>query len=396
MAQPELVKDIEARVKKSGDTMTGNLIGKYFQSTWLQTTSIADLGSSPSKIAVISNDSWIYYRTPSELANDIGLTGNYVQKSGDIMTGNLKVPNLDIANNICGGFIYGETNSLNFRGGNPTTEKYTNLKIAEDGVYIDNQKIYYPGNKPTPADIGAATADHTHSNYAASSHNHAASAITSGTLGSSRLPTVPVSKGGTGKTSLTSGRYLVGNGTNAVAEKTPANVLTDIGAVNKAGDTMTGSLSIEASPYSDLTLKDKTNNSYTVLRNTAHRTQIMSQSDANNYRALTLHDKNSTEEASNILQIQEIVNGVQSTAYRVYHTGYETTPAKIGAAAASHKHAATDITSGTLAVARGGTGQTTLTPAVGTKGVRQIYAGTSDMTAGSTSLTTGVVYFVYE
>ena len=25
MAQPELVKDIEARVKKSGDTMTGNL-----------------------------------------------------------------------------------------------------------------------------------------------------------------------------------------------------------------------------------------------------------------------------------------------------------------------------------------------------------------------------------
>ena len=74
MAQPELVKDIEARVKKSGDTMTGNLIGKYFQGTWLQTTSITDLGSSPSKIAVIKDDGWIYYRTPSELANDIGLT----------------------------------------------------------------------------------------------------------------------------------------------------------------------------------------------------------------------------------------------------------------------------------------------------------------------------------
>ena len=72
------------------------------------------------------------------------------------------------------------------------------------------------------------------------------------------------------------------------------------------------------------------------------------------------------------------------------------TPASIGAAASSHNHSATNITSGTLAVARGGTGQTTLTPAVETKGVRQIYAGTSDMTAGSTSLTTGVVYFVYE
>lgn len=79
MAQPELVKDIEARVKKSGDTMTGNLIGKYFQGTWLQTTSITNLGSSPSKIAVVNNDGWIYYRTPSELANDIGLTGNYVR-----------------------------------------------------------------------------------------------------------------------------------------------------------------------------------------------------------------------------------------------------------------------------------------------------------------------------
>ena len=80
MAQPELVKDIEARVKKSGDTMTGNLIGKYFQGTWLQTTSITDLGSSPSKIAVIKDDGWIYYRTPSELAKDIGLTSsNYVR-----------------------------------------------------------------------------------------------------------------------------------------------------------------------------------------------------------------------------------------------------------------------------------------------------------------------------
>ena len=68
----------------------------------------------------------------------------------------------------------------------------------------------------------------------------------------------------------------------------------------------------------------------------------------------------------------------------------------LGAAAASHNHSAANITSGTLAVARGGTNQTTLTPAVGTAGLRTIYAGTSDMTAGSSSLTTGAVYFVYE
>lgn len=65
-------------------------------------------------------------------------------------------------------------------------------------------------------------------------------------------------------------------------------------------------------------------------------------------------------------------------------------------AALSHNHSANNITSGTLSAARGGTGQTTVTPAVGTKGVRQIYAGTTDMTASSTSLTTGVVYLVYQ
>ena len=40
---------------------------------------------------------------------------------------------------------------------------------------------------------------------------------------------VPASKGGTGKQSLTSGSYLVGNGTAAVQLKTPAQVREDIG-----------------------------------------------------------------------------------------------------------------------------------------------------------------------
>lgn len=40
---------------------------------------------------------------------------------------------------------------------------------------------------------------------------------------------VPVPQGGTGKTALTSGSYLVGNGTGAVQLKTPAQVLEHIG-----------------------------------------------------------------------------------------------------------------------------------------------------------------------
>ena len=58
----------------------------------------------------------------------------------------------------------------------------------------------------TPANIGAA----------ASSHNHSASNISSGTLSSSRLPTVPVTKGGTGATDAATARNNL--------EITPANI----------------------------------------------------------------------------------------------------------------------------------------------------------------------------
>lgn len=49
-----------------------------------------------------------------------------------------------------------------------------------------------------------------------SGHSHSALEITEGTFNSSRLPTIPVSKGGTGKTSLTYGCFLRGSGTSAV------------------------------------------------------------------------------------------------------------------------------------------------------------------------------------
>ena len=168
MAQPEVIKDIDARVKIPGDTMTGNLTAPTFIGSLQGNASSADklntnAGSprqpvyfdSSGKPILAANDYVFYDEVSGTISSDN--SSLFVLKTGDTMTGNLKVPNLDIANDICRGFIYGETNSLNLRGGNPTTEKYTYLKIAEDGVYIDNQKIYYPGNKPTPADIGTYT-----------------------------------------------------------------------------------------------------------------------------------------------------------------------------------------------------------------------------------------------
>lgn len=54
------------------------------------------------------------------------------------------------------------------------------------------------------------------------------------------------------------------------------------------------------------------------------------------------------------------VTGVKGGAESAYRTGQvNLTPANIGAAAASHNHSASNITSGTLPIARGGTGATT-------------------------------------
>ena len=69
------------------------------------------------------------------------------------------------------------------------------------------------------------------------------------------------------------------------------------------------------------------------------------------------------------------------------------TPAAIGAAAASHNQAASTITGGTFAAtgvkAMNGTDYTTAR-------VRNIQASTTDLTAGSSSLSNGDIYLVYE
>ena len=71
------------------------------------------------------------------------------------------------------------------------------------GVKGDAESTYRTGNvNITPANIGAAAA----------SHNHSASNITSGTLSADRLPTVPISKGGTGATTAAGARNALGLG----------------------------------------------------------------------------------------------------------------------------------------------------------------------------------------
>lgn len=63
----------------------------------------------------------------------------------------------------------------------------------------------------------------------------------------------------------------------------------------------------------------------------------------------------------------------------------------------SHTHAASDIASGSVSIARGGTGATTAAAARTNLGAAPAYDySTTDLTPGVSKLTTGKLYFVYE
>ena len=64
---------LDAKMDKSGGTFTGNVYGKYFCGTWLQSNAASDLGRTPGKIAVLDDSGWVYYRTAVELFADLGI-----------------------------------------------------------------------------------------------------------------------------------------------------------------------------------------------------------------------------------------------------------------------------------------------------------------------------------
>lgn len=70
----------------TGGTLTGNLSGKYICGTWLQATDTGHLTTKPDKIAVFDSKGWVYYRTPDELARDIGASGKTPVKGVDYWT----------------------------------------------------------------------------------------------------------------------------------------------------------------------------------------------------------------------------------------------------------------------------------------------------------------------
>ena len=88
------------------------------------------------------------------------------------------------------------------------------------------------------------------------------------------------------------------------------------------------------------------------------------------------------------------VTGVKGSAESSYRTGnVNLTAANVGAAPTSHNHSASNITSGTLPIARGGTGAGSAAAARTNLGVMQMASGTAAPT--TSTCPSGCVYFQY-
>lgn len=91
-----LAEKLKQYLPIAGGTLSGNLTGQYITGTWLRTTAISNIGANTGKIAVIDGSGWIYYRTPSQILDDIGAiskehTHDYLPLTGGTLSGPLTV-----------------------------------------------------------------------------------------------------------------------------------------------------------------------------------------------------------------------------------------------------------------------------------------------------------------
>ena len=337
----------------------------------------------------------------------------------------------------------------------------TYTRAYHGGTWTSWVEMYTSANKPTASEIGAAAASHTHSianvsglqdalnGKAASSHSHAASAITSGTLSADRLPTVPIAKGGTGATSASAARTALGItpaniGAAASSHSHPASQVTGLTASRALVSDSSGHPAVSAVTATELGYLDGvTSNVQTQLNGKAasshtHTTAqvsglgsaatktISSMSNARDVVAyvatdgvmeighiIDFHTADNdgkdytvrlTAGASNITLSKPLDiagGGTGATSASAARSALGITPANIGAAASSHNHSASNITSGTLSVdrlptvsvAKGGTGATTAAQARANLGITaaNIGAAASSHNHSAANITSGTL-----
>lgn len=103
-------------------------------------------------------------------------------------------------------------------------------------------------------------------------------------------------------------------------------------------------------------------------------------------------DTKDTATNNKITTLNTTVSGKANTSHT--HTKSQITDFPTSMTPTAHNQAASTITAGTL----GGQvlANASATATLGNAQVRNIYAGTGDMTAGSSALATGAIYIVYE
>jgi hypothetical protein len=281
------------------------------------------------------------YYTKSELGAS-GNVGTNVVHADRVGAGTLDIARIPIVSVVKGG-----TGLITY-----TTGNY--LRAASASVL----------EQRTPAqvlaDIGAV----------ASSHTHDATAITTGTFDIARLPTITAAKGGTGLISYTTGNYINAASASALQQRTPAQVLADIGAATSGhGHALTdaGITGTLPATKGGTGLASFTTGNYI---NAASASTLQQRTPANVLSdigaAAASHVHSAADVTSGILAVARGGTGLgtYTATHYLYASGTGTlatrSPAAvltdIGAAAAAHVHSAADVTSGTLAVARGGTG----------------------------------------
>lgn len=349
-------------------------------------------------------------------------THSYLPLSGGSLTGNLTVPSLKI--NVGEGFeIVGENdyfgtnqdarifraidnNGNTVDGGivfegygiNGTAITRTEWLVMRQDVFTwKGNKIYHAGNKPTPADIGAATATHTHENLAVGDHNHDSvyQKKESTTFGlqtnyvAVRTPSRTAAQyyefwdSGIGWADIKAGEfYANGNKVYHTGNKpTPA----DIGAAASShthsylplsGGTLTGTLIMPTDKYftngtSGINMK----NSDIIGINS-----LVFNDEADGAEGLCWPKAGKTG-ASTVVTDYDVLKSYQSYLYyntnKVYHEGFKPTAADIGAAASSHTHSYLPLSGGTV------TGHVTLSD------TKSIYLGkTNNYLTSSSNLVT--------
>ena len=278
--------------------------------------------------------------------------------------------------------------AIQMRRGEKKDFKPEKLKVGEFAVPTDTGEVYIKTSENTTKGIATLKANGkleqmpTYSDVGAapSSHNHSASNITSGTL--------PVSRGGTGATQLTSGNILIGNGTekvNTMAILPISKGGTNASTVSEALNSLNGvpktrtingkdlsdnvdlvpddigavpnTRKVNSKPLSnDITL------SYSDVGAAAssHGNHVPTTQTANNKVFLRNDNSWQTVTPANI----GAVPTTRKVNNKTLSADITLSCADVGAASEQHSHSASEINSGILPIERGGTNAGTATEAL--------------------------------